>query len=261
MKQACVSTPSTVTDIHSASNHMVKMWRSLVTGKGVKKHRMTLVSGTKAVKEAINSSPDLRRHLIISSRGNPEWQDIYSSLPVYRLRHELFREIDSFGTQTPILVVQVPEQRPFSELPRDVAVILVVPFQDPANVGAVIRSAAAFNVRNIVISTEGANPYHPKSIRASGGLVFRVTCYAGPSIHTIHIDNVPIVTLAADGVPIGQYSFPEKFMLIPGVEGPGLPDELASAIRISIPMTQDVESLNANVAASIALYEWNRRGL
>ncbi len=261
MKQACISSSSMVTDIRSTSNHMVKMWRSLVTGKGVKKHRMSLVSGTKAVKEVINSSPELLRHVIISSRGDSQWQDMYSSLPVYRLRHELFREIDIFGTQAPILVVEVPEQRPFSELPRDISVILVVPFQDPANAGAVIRSAAAFNVRNIVISTEGANPYHAKSIRASGGLVFRVTCYAGPSIHTIKIDNVPIVTLAADGIPIGQYSFPEKFMLIPGIEGPGLPDALASAIRISIPMTQDVESLNANVAASIALYEWKRRSL
>ncbi len=261
MKQAHTSAYTSMTDIKSASNHMLKVWRSLLTGKGVKKHRLSLVSGAKTVQDVVVSSPGLLRHLIISSRGNPQLPEIYPSAPVYRLRHELFREIDVFGTNTPVLVVEVPEFRLFSELHGDVSVILMVPFQDPANVGAVVRSAAAFGVRDIVILAEAANPYHPKSIRASGGQVFRVSCYLGPSIQNIDSIEMPIVALAADGMPVTQYTFPEKFALLPGVEGPGLPENMTAAIKISIPMEMDIESLNANVAASIALYEWKRRSL
>ena len=52
--------------------------------------------------------------------------------------------------------------------------------------------------------------------------------------------------------------FPPSFALLPGVEGPGLPDHIAKEHRVSIPMKPGVESLNAATATAIALYEWRR---
>jgi 16S rRNA (guanine527-N7)-methyltransferase len=57
------------------------------------------------------------------------------------------------------------------------------------------------------------------------------------------------------GVPINSYSFPERFLLLPGLEGQGVPEEL-KVNSISIPITESIESLNAAVATSILLFCW-----
>ena len=129
---------------------------------------------------------------------------------------------------------------------------LLVPFQDPENVGAVIRSAVAFGVAAIIMLHEAANPYHPKSVRASGAVVFRANLLQGPSIHHLP-ENLPIVPLSKEGKKISDFKFPAKFALLPGIEGPGLPDRYRKA-GVSIPVSPEVESLNAAVATAIALF-------
>ena len=136
--------------------------------------------------------------------------------------------------------------------------MLLVPFQDPANVGAVVRSAAAFGVKKIMLLEEAAMPFHPKSIRASGAQVFHMDFIMGPSIFKLKNLGTPIVTLSTDGVDMNKFEFPESFALLAGVEGPGLPDNFQTDFKISIPIEPIVESLNASVAVSIALYEWRK---
>ena len=58
---------------------------------------------------------------------------------------------------------------------------LFVPFQDPENVGAVIRSAAAFGVARVVLLREAAHPFHPRSSRAAGPALFQVPLQVGPA--------------------------------------------------------------------------------
>ena len=67
-----------------------------------------------------------------------------------------------------------------------------------------------------------------------------------------------LVALDSSGKDIRGFDFPPAFLLLPGVEGPGLPPEMKEG-AVSIPLSHDVESLNGAVAASIALYEWRRR--
>ena len=118
--------------------------------------------------------------------------------------------------------------------------------------GAVIRSAVAFGAAGIIMLAEAANPYHPKSVRASGGAVFRARLLEGPSIHDLP-EDLPIVPLSKEGKRISDFKFPAKFGLLPGIEGPGLPDRFRKA-AVSIPISQEVESLNAVVATAIALF-------
>jgi tRNA G18 (ribose-2'-O)-methylase SpoU len=66
-----------------------------------------------------------------------------------------------------------------------------------------------------------------------------------------------LIALDAAGEPLPGFSFPRRFLLLPGLEGPGLPESLRSR-AISVPISGEVESLNAVVAVSIALYEWKR---
>ncbi|MCU0595569.1 MAG: RNA methyltransferase, partial [Desulfobacterota bacterium] len=135
---------------------------------------------------------------------------------------------------------------------------LLIPFQDPSNVGAVIRSAAALGVANLVLLKEAAHPFHYKSTRAGGSALFRVPIFAGPSVQELGRAKSPIISLSADGDDIRNFRFPERFCLLPGVEGPGLPPEVRHLKSLSIPMERGVESLNAALATGIALYEWRR---
>jgi tRNA(Leu) C34 or U34 (ribose-2'-O)-methylase TrmL len=136
---------------------------------------------------------------------------------------------------------------------------LLIPFQDPENVGAVLRSAAAFHVDRVVLLQEAAHPFHPKSLRAGGPPILELNLFSGPSIRDLPDMKVPLIALGADGVEIQEQNWPESFAMLPGVEGPGLPKDLPNVVKVGIPIAEHVESLNASVATAIALYDWRRR--
>jgi tRNA G18 (ribose-2'-O)-methylase SpoU len=93
-------------------------------------------------------------------------------------------------------------------------------------VGAVIRSAAAFGVSRVVVLKEAAHPFHHKSVRAAGSAILRVSLWEGPSIKELEKTKAPLVSLSPGGKDIARYKFPSTFGLLPGLEGPGLPESL-----------------------------------
>lgn len=139
--------------------------------------------------------------------------------------------------------------------------------QDPSNVGAVLRSAAAFGFDGAVLTQGAADAFSAKAVRASMGAV-------------AHIDIVQDVTLAdalaackaqelgvyaaalRRACPLGDAAPPANGLaLLIGNEGAGLTEEAVDAadIVVRIPMTDKVESLNAAAAASVLL--WHFRGV
>ena len=178
-------------------------------------------------------------------------------LSEYRVAGPLFRELDFLGTHFPLLMVEAPPMErwdPAAEPPSGCS--LLVPFQDPENVGAVLRSAVAFDAARVVLLEEAAHPYHPRAIRASSGAVFDAALQRGPSLSALPGD-LPVIALSAEGAPLRDVAFPERFYLLPGLEGPGLPAAWRER-AVSIPLREGVESLNASVATSVALWEWAR---
>ena len=174
-----------VIEISSRSNKSVKEWKTLLTGRGIKRHGKALVSGEKVVTELIRFQPGIILGWISLSGNTYIHPSLPLDIPCYSVTKELFRELDVHGTGYPILVVKVPECVPYQEKEISDNVILIIPFQDPLNVGSVIRSAAAFAVTSIVLLKEAATPFHPKSIRAAGTTVFAAKFMEGPSIHEI----------------------------------------------------------------------------
>lgn len=247
-----------VQEIASANNPKFKSWEKLLDSKGVKKQGLALISGTRQVREIVRDSPELCTALIGKDRRDAEFESP-SNIPVFRLRPELFRALDRFGTGPPLLVVKTPSLSRWSDLDWPLGLTLFIPFQDPGNVGTVIRTAAALGAARIVLLKEAAHPFHPRSLRSAGPAIFRVPLFEGPSIEDLTSKQAPLISLSTQGVDITRFDFPPRFGLIPGVEGPGLPDHLKSALTVSIPMSPGVESLNAATASAIALYEWRRQ--
>ncbi len=254
--------------VTSDENRRFRQLKKLTVIEGIKKQGKVTVTGKKIIEELCHNS-DIEKEEMIIFDGYVEKDEgfcgIISSFSqrgkLLVLKKSLYNQLDSVKTGMPLLVAGIP---PISDWDYTIerGCTLLVPFQDPVNTGSVIRTAAGFGIEKIVLLKEAANPYHPKSIRSSGGYVFRMKFFRGPSIHEIgdHAEekNLEIVALDRGGKDIRNFSFPEKFLLLPGLEGEGVPPGLRKH-SVSINLSPGVESLNAAVAASIFMYQWAGR--
>ena len=242
--------------INSPRNIHVKRWVALQDSRGIVRFQQCLVFGEKVVRETLLRHPTHCLELL-----HPAGTRVPFPIPDHvkpcSLSQTIFRHVDLFGTWFPILVC-APPSFPHADLamqPRGME--LLCPLGDPANVGALIRTAAAMGVGQIILLQESAHPYHPKAIRAASGTMFDVRLVQGPSIRELPAPVTPAtwVTLHAQGESLPAFQWPENIRLVVGEEGPGLP-RLPSGKRLAIPMTKSVESLNAVVAASMAFYAY-----
>ncbi len=244
--------------IESEQNDTFRELKKLLSGRGIKKQEKAIVSGAKQVKEVLDTFPDRCKAWLSDDTQAPPPDEAPADLAWYQLAPALFKTLDVNGTNSPLLLVQTPgpgKWQPQDGFPGGCT--LLIPFQDPENVGAVIRSAVAFGVRRMILLAECAHPFHPKAIRASGGAVFHARLFQGPAITGL-TDDLPLVCLSGEGTDISQYAFPETFGLLCGIEGPGLPARHRKR-AVAIPISGAVESLNAATAAGIALYLWSRQ--
>ena len=248
-----------VNEITSADNSEFKTFLKLTRARGIKKHGLALLSRPKQVREVLKDFPNQCAGIILSDFDETSLEFGTEEISIYHLGSNLFRQVDLFDTGQPILLVRVPRFTHWHEEVRAKGCTLCIPFQDPANVGAVIRSAAAFGVSGIVMLKEAAHPFLPKSVRAAGSALFRVPLFQGPSLDELKVSDGSVVTLSPDGKDIGVYRFPDTFCLVPGLEGPGLPGNLRESTALAIPMEPGVESINAALATGIALYLWQSR--
>jgi tRNA G18 (ribose-2'-O)-methylase SpoU len=245
-------------DISSPNSGTFKTFLKITKARGIRKHRMALLSGPKQTEEVLREFPGRCVGVIFSEDHALSPVAETGSIPGYCLSRELFHQVDLFDTGQPILIVNfgIFPQLVGQEQPPGCT--LCIPFQDPANVGSVIRTAAAFGVSRVVILKEAAHPFHPKAVRAAGSNIFRVPIFEGPLLKRLTSPGVPMITLSPDGEDVSGYRFPPSFYLVPGLEGPGIPRRLSRAMALAIPMKNGVESLNAAMATGIVLYLWQR---
>lgn len=246
-----------VREVSSAANPAFKHMRELLSGRGIRKHGEALLAGSRTIAEVVARYPDRVEAWVTGSKGDAP---PIETLTWLRLADSLFQELDVSGTRAPLLLVRVPELPEWSDdAPWPAGCTLFVPFQDPENVGAVIRSAAAFRVERVVLLQEAAHPFHPKSVRAAGPALFQVRLEHGPSIHALASRHAPLIALGLEGPELASEPLPVCFGLVPGVEGPGLPAHLRTGACRRIAIAPEVESLNAAAAVAIALYVYRAR--
>lgn len=242
--------------ISSDQNPLFKELKRLLTGRGIRRAGRALVSGEKQVAEVLAAHPRLCLAWVSGPEQPPP--ETAAALEWYQLAPDLLKEVDLFGTHAALLLIRLPEISPWAPadgFPPGASVL--IPFQDPENVGAAIRSAAAFGAAQAILLAESAHPFHPKALRSSGGAVLSLPLRQGPSLEEIPPD-LPIVALSAEGGDIRRAHFPAAFGLLAGMEGPGLPAAWRRG-AVRIPIRPEVESLNAAAATAVALYEWRRR--
>jgi TrmH family RNA methyltransferase len=126
---------------------------------------------------------------------------------------------------------------------------------DPGNVGAVLRSAEAFGASAVALGPGTADPFSPKAVRASMGAVFSVSL-ARVSDAT-QLPGTKIALVAGRGKRLGELGYGDVTLMV-GAEREGLPEEVLAAADETAQIPIRTHSLNAAMAASIALYEATR---
>lgn len=236
--------------INSTSNIRFKYWKSLHDTKGIRKTGRYLLSGRKLVPEFLKTN-NIETLLI---QDPLELADLkfHKNLEVVQISKSLFQELDISGTHFPMLVGIAPQfdKADLDKAPQGLEVIVAL--GDPLNLGAMLRSCEAFGVSKVILCEECANPFHPKVIKASAGSSLRLPLQIGPSIKNI---TGEIVSLDSEGEDIRDFAWPKDVRILLGEEGPGVPENLKRT-SISIPINAKVESLNATVAASLALFSY-----
>jgi TrmH family RNA methyltransferase len=177
--------------------------------------------------------------------------------PVVRLRagvdveESALAKVSSLGSGTRELAVY--EER-WAEPVGPVCVALWG-VKDPGNVGTVLRSARAFGAGSVAIGPQTADPFGTKAVRASMGAIFEV-----PVARVDDIAQLPgprIALVAREGEPLRG---PATGTLVVGAEREGLPADVVAACDEVRHIPIGSESLNAAMAATVALYEWSRVG-
>ncbi len=129
---------------------------------------------------------------------------------------------------------------------------------DPANLGAISRTAEALGISGIIISGGSCDPYSPKCIRASMGALLRLPIIVSDNfLSDLKNSGLSLYACVVKGdKKINSVNFSDGSVVLIGNEANGLKPETAEACeKITIPMQGRVESLNASVAAAVAMWE------
>lgn len=127
---------------------------------------------------------------------------------------------------------------------------------DPGNVGTVLRSAQAFGAACVALGPRCADPFSPKAVRASMGAVFAVPLARVESVADLPGTSVALV--AGEGTPLAGLAHDGAVSLLIGAEREGLPPEVVAAADVVAHIPIATHSLNAAMAATVALYEMTR---
>jgi TrmH family RNA methyltransferase len=238
-----------MTTIASPQNARVKALRRLHTKRGRAREATFLAEGEDLLAAAARAGrePLAGYRLAGSGLGGPRFHDV---------ERDALAAASALGSGTRVMAVY--EQRWSS--PVGPLCVYLHGVSDPGNVGTVLRSAEAFGASCVALGPGCADPHSPKAVRASMGAIFTVAL-----AHASGADELPgeLVALEARGeTPLRDVcaGASAPLSLLVGAEREGLPAELLARAHHTAWIPIRSESLNAAMAATVALYEMARAG-
>src|SRR5919108_3661794 len=168
------------------------------------------------------------------------------------VKPHLLQQVSHLGSGTRALAIYGQRWAPAPTGPLCLALWGV---NDPGNVGTALRGALAFGAASVALGPGTADPYGPKAVRASMGALFEVRLARVRDPGELPGRTIALVAHGGDPFvpPDGDIT------VVVGAEREGLPDEIVSACDDVATIPVRSESLNAAMAATVALYECNRR--
>jgi RNA methyltransferase, TrmH family len=266
------------TRVDSPSNPRIQ-----AAAKAVASGEMMLLEGGRMIEEALDAGIQAEE---IFLQKNPEHEKEGEEDFLRRVRGEgnarvtevsarVLRKLSDLPSTRGAVAIALPPHRTLTSLSAllpskksssSSLFLLLDDIQDPANVGAILRSGEAFGVAAALLTPGCAWPFSPRALRASAGSAFRLpVCAPVTAEQAVAWARGHGIALA--GAEAHGGDAPESLAalrplaLVIGSEGHGISPEIASALdrRVTLPLAGRVESLNAAVAAGVLLHVLTRR--
>lgn len=225
---------------------------------------LLVIEGPNLVAESLRETSRWSlEQILTTAAGQERHAELLRNVPaeIVQLSAKAFSSISGTSTSQEVLALLRPKVWSWEEVTAAAGVVVVLDgIQDPGNAGTIVRSAEAFGAAGAVLLEGCARVANGKFLRATAGSIFRIPFLEGVARKELTDQMMRrqrrVYALAADGrVPVTQTDFRMPCALAVGSEGSGVSDEvLAFAQTVAVPSVK-VESLNAAVACSIALFE------
>jgi TrmH family RNA methyltransferase len=251
--------------VTSAANPLIRDVRRAIGRGGLTDAGWCIAESFHLLEEAQRSKRNVQVVLSSESAGS-DVEALVSGLSgsrILRLPDRLFQTITTTETSQGVIALIEPAEWSVEQLfGRQSLVIVLDGVQDPGNAGAIVRAAEAFGATGLMFVKGAVSPFHPKTLRASAGSLFRVPFVSGidgsrtrEALEQHRVAVHAAMPFTGSQQLAGDIDLQRACAIVIGSEGRGVSQELRGiAKEIAIP-TLGVESLNAAVAAAILLYE------
>ncbi len=238
-------------EIKSRNNQEIKKIADLHKKKYRTKYGFFLAEGSRVCKTLLASGTKLEQ-FYVTEKNVQTAQSMADAQMITLVPDMVMEKLSSATSPSGIVgVFQIPKQT------QDITPgIVLAQLSDPGNVGTLIRTAAAMNIKTVVC-VDTVDPWSPKVIQGSAGTI--------GNVHILNLSwdqllqqkkDLPLYALVVSGGKKPSEIENKKSLLVIGSEAHGIPNEWFSSCdeKMTIEMPGNTESLNAAVAGSIAAY-------
>ena len=233
--------------ITAKTNERIKHLRKLLDDKSYRyEQKQFAIEGLRAL-EGISEVQEL------FIRKDIEPHNI-KSVRSYTVAQSVFDSVSSTENSQGVIAVAKLDVLGAKDISKSGRYVLLDRLQDPGNMGTIIRTACAFGFEGVIITPGCADPFSPKVVRACASALWKIKIVNLENID--ELKGLEIIAADLEGDELKIFKWPGSFILAIGNEAQGLSDAVKNAAshRVRIPISDNINSLNAAVSAGILIY-------
>lgn len=256
--------------ITSRANRLIVDTAKLAERKYRQKEKLFFFEGKKLLQEALDKQIPLVR-VFATEENSALLASLPKNVEAYLVSDSVYEKISAENSPEGVFCVA----RHLDRLHKNATIynmvekgsrFMAVSVRDPGNLGTIIRSARAMGIDCLLLSTDCADLYHPRTIRGAMGALFSLSTLtlADPaaSVAALQKDGYKVyaTALTPHALDVRRVEIDPSTCFIVGNEGHGLPKEIVDAAdhAVIIPMNEGSESLNVAAASSLLLWEMGK---
>lgn len=253
--------------LESKDNPKIKHLRALIEQNNYrKKHKQTVIEGTHLCLAYLEKQQPFAIFTTEDTLSHPDFQKIQQLYHknIFIISQKVYKELSTLGESIACLTVVDIIPQDTSSIDFNIDTLILENVQDPGNVGTLLRSAAAANIKQIICTQGTASLWSPRVIRAGMGAHFSLSCFENVDLENIlnHFKIPVLATSLHQAKSLYDIDLRQPLVWVLGNEGQGVsPFTLQHTQNVKIPQPGGQESLNVAIAGSICFFEMVRQRL